>query len=358
MIRVLHILNKLNRSGIESFIMNVYRNIDREKVQFDFLLVGEKAAYDDEVEALGGKIYRYINHGSRLKLISIYRKALKELSLKYDIVHIHAMSCKIFFVARYARKYGIKNVIVHCHGCGHKGILHRIMQKLLNRYTTIKVACSDVAGEALFGKNQKNNIIYFNNAIDTKAYAFDAIKRQQYRQDLGLFNELACVSVGRFSFEKNHSFMLAIFQNLLQQHKDAKLFLVGWGPEEDNIKKIIEKMSLDDNVIVLGARSDVPDLLNAMDVFLLPSLFEGLPVVAIEAQTNGIPVFLNDEITKTVAVTNLIHYLSIKIDAAVWANEILQNKHERKDMSYEVADRGFDIVAQANYIQEFYLSLK
>lgn len=357
MVRVLHILNKLNRSGIESFIMNVYRNIDREKVQFDFLLVGEKAAYDDEVEALGGRIYRYINKGSRLKLIPIYKKALKDLATRYDIVHIHTMSCKIFFVARYAKKYGFKEVIVHCHGCGHKGFLHKIMQKFLNRYTTIKVACSDVAGEALFGKKQKNNIIYFNNAIDTSEFAFDLDKRRQYRQDLGIGDELACVSVGRFSFEKNHLYMLSIFQALLKKRKSAKLFLVGWGPEENNIKEAISEMSLNNDVVILGVRNDIADLLNAMDVFLLPSLFEGLPVVAVEAQTNGLPIFMNDNITKMVAVTNLINYISIKEDVSVWADRILQFNHERKDMSREVADKGFDIVAQAKRMQEFYLSL-
>ena len=357
--RVLHVLNALNNSGIESFIMNIYRNIDRTKVQFDFLLTGEKAAYDDEVEALGGKIYRHVLHGSRLKLVSIYKKELKKLSKSYDTIHIHAMSCKVFFVARYAKKYGMKNVIVHCHGCGHSGPVHKILQFLLNHYSNIQISCSDVAGETMFGKKKMKDVIIIPNVIDTNKFSFDANSRIKVRKMLNIEeNEIAYVSVGRFSYEKNHEFMLEVFKRIINLEKNSKLFLIGWGDLEKEIIKKINDLGLNEKVVILGSRNDVYYLLNGMDAFLLPSLFEGMPVTVIESQVNGLPVFLTSSITRTVMFTNLLNYISLNEDADLWAKRIVTCVHnyERCDHSAEASQAGFEVTKTALRIQNYYLN--
>lgn len=356
--RILHICNALNNSGIESYIMNMYENIDRNQIQFDFLLTGEKSYYDDKVVSLGGKIYRHIVRGNRLKQIPVYKKELRILSKNYDTIHIHAMSCKVYFIAKYAKKFGFENIIVHCHGCGHHGIIHNILQRKLNKYVTCRIACSDVAATAMFGKKNLKKVIIVPNSIDTSKFKFCEDVRNDVRHELCLDSStLAIINVGRFSYEKNHEYILKVFKEIFKKNINAKLFLVGWGELEEDIKKKIIDMNLSKNVIILGMRNDVNRLLNGMDLFLLPSLFEGMPVTVIEAQVNGLPVILNEEITKGVDFSGLLSFESIKVEPKIWASlslDVIKN-NDRKDYSLQAIKCGFDVKKSAELLQEFYL---
>lgn len=357
MIRILHVVTHMNRGGLETMIMNYYRNINRKKVQFDFLVHREyKADYDEEIEQLGGKIYRI----SQLNPFSMpYRKKLNNFfktHSEYQIVHVH-QDCMSSIILKAAKKNGVKVRIAHSHNSSQdknmKYIIKIFYRHLISKYATDLIACGYSAGKWMFSCD---DFCILNNAIDTKQYKFDTEKRKYIREQFGIAeNELLVGHVGRFSFSKNHAFLIQIFQNIERKTK-AKLLLVGDGELRLEIEKKVRELKIENKVIFTGVRPDVSDLMQAMDVFVFPSLYEGLPVTMVEAQAAGLPCVISSNIPKeTVLIPELVKILSLSDSEGKWSETILEMaKMERKNTGLKIKEKGFDIEESAKWLENFY----
>lgn len=359
-IRILHVFGRLNRGGAETMIMNLYRNMDRSKVQFDFVVhTDEECAYDSEIESLGGIIhhvpkYTGINHFQYKK---VWRNFLKEHSC-YKIIHSHVRSTASIYL-RIAKKRGL-HTISHSHntssGKGVASMAKNIMQYQIRFIADNLFACSKGAGDWLFGK--KRNYIVLKNAIDTREFRFNEEMRQIKRDELKVQGKFVIGHVGRFDAQKNHDFLIDIFNAIHLKDEKAVLVLIGDGLLKKNVEEKINGYQLNNNVILTGVRTDIAELLQAMDVFLFPSLFEGLPVTLIEAQATGLPCVISDRITNEIVIEEeLITFVSLKDAVEIWEDEVLKNKsiEVRKDMQIEIKNSGYDIQTTAKWLQAFYL---
>ena len=357
-IRVLQVVTHMERGGLETMLMNYYRHMDREKVQFDFLVHRQKrAAYDDEIESLGGKIYRLprLVPWSRSYLIPLNRFFTDHP--EYKIVHVH-QDCLSSVVLKTAKDHGVPVRIAHSHSANQdKDLKYPIKlwyRRGIPRYATDLFSCGKDAGDWMFG-GKPYQIIH--NAIDTDVYAYNPGKRTKMREQLGLKNELIVGHVGRFNQPKNHPFLLAVFSSLLKQEPNAVLLLVGDGEDMPKIRARAQELGIADHVRFLGVRSDVADLMQAMDVFVFPSLYEGLPVTMVEAQASGLPCLISDKVPPECILTEgLVERVSLSESTDTWAKKILEKSDTpRIDRSAEIAAHGFDITTEAVKLQEFYL---
>ncbi len=363
--RVLHVLGNLDSGGLENRLMDIYRHIDKTQIQFDFLIHTSKPTYfEEEINRLGGKIYRI--RKLRPNNIWLYKNDLKEIfreNTTYPIVHGHILgpACIYHYVAR---KAGVKCRIVHSrNGKRTENDLTSIIKNLVERcawiYSTHKFAVSDAAAIRAFGKSSflKNKVQILPNAIDTRKYLFNQITREKVREDLGLSDKLVVGHIGRLTTQKNHKFLLKVFSEIVLLEPNSVLLLVGKGELEESIKNKCSDLGIEDKVRFLGVRSDVPDLLQAMDVIVFPSFYEGLPGVILEAQAAGLPCVISDKITREARITDLVEYLPISISAKEWAEVVLKKVEttERRVTLNEFIDAGFDIEAVAKWYQEFYL---
>lgn len=360
-IRILMINYKMQCAGIEAFIMNVYRNIDRNKIQFDFLVhYKEPQYYDNEIVKLGGKIYRlsvrednnFVKYFNDLKFFFDTHK-------EYKIVHGHMESFGVFYF-KAAETGGVPVRIAHSHiaqkNSGLKGIIKDILNKGFALYATDLFACSDSAGKFVFGDNAKYTV--FNNAIDVDLFRYNTIVREAVRQELGILdNQFVIGHVGRFNTQKNHTFLIDIFSEIHHKDPTAILLLIGEGDLEKEINDKVLLLGLSNVVRFLGVRRDVNRLYQAMDLFLMPSLFEGLPVSGIEAQAAGLKCVFSDTVTERTAVTENVEFISLKTSASDWAKTILRWRegYVREDTSGELIGSGYDIKVQARNLQSFYL---
>lgn len=358
MIRVLQVVTHMNRGGLETMLMNYYRHIDRRRVQFDFLVHrAERADYDDEIESLGGKIYRL----PRLVPWSLsYHKALDsffETHPEYQIIHVH-QDCLSSVILKAAKKHGVPVRIAHSHCANQdKDLKYPIKlccKKWIPTYATNLFACGRDAGRWMFGGAPFQIL---NNAIDAKAYTFSPRKRADMRAALGLPNEAFVVGhVGRFSPPKNHNGLLAIFEEIHRRDNDAVLLLVGDDRCElgNKIHEKVKSLGLKNHVIFTGVRSDVNDLLQAMDVFVFPSNYEGLPVTMVEAQAAGLPCYISDHVPPECALTDLVTTTPLSASPETWADSILTAHKDRGDTYDEIAAAGFDIAENAKWLQNYY----
>ena len=356
-IRILHIVTYMGRGGLETMIMNYYRNIDRSKVQFDFLTHRqERWDYDDEIEKLGGKIYRLPRLNpfspSYLKALDGFFKEHKE----YKIVHCH-QDCLSGIPLKYAKKNGVPFTIAHSHNANQdknlKYLVKLIAKNNISKYSDHLFACGKEAGEWMF---KTSDFEILNNAIDTKRYIYNEEKSLEMKEKLGVTDKFVIGHVGRFRFQKNHSFIIDIFKEVCKKEPNSTLLLVGDGPLEEEIKKKVDDLGLLDKVKFLGARDDVNDLMQAMDVFILPSLFEGFPLTMIETQASGLNCIISDKVPKECIVTKNVKSISLEKSPKYWANEIIKSKNkERKNLYNEIQDAKFDIKSNAIGLQEFYL---
>ncbi|EZH75317.1 glycosyl transferase family 1 [Aquimarina atlantica] len=371
--RVLQVFTVMNRGGAESMIMNYYRSIDRNKVQFDFLVHRkERAAFDDEIESLGGKIYRMnpispFFPGAYYKELRIFFKEHKE----YTIVHSHlnTFSC---FPLKVAKEFNIPCRIAHAHIAiepirlkdvlsnseslkeTFKKLVKFQLKKKIHNYSTHSFSCGEKAGKWLF--KEKTAFTIMNNAIDAKAFAYDSIVSDTYKKEHDLENKLIIGHVGRFTSQKNHSYILKIFNQLVQKKEDSVLVFIGDGPLRTKIEEEAKSLSIDDKIRFLGVRTDIPQLYQMLDIFVFPSFYEGLPVTLIEAQAAGLKVFASDRITREVHLTKDIEFLPITISPEVWADKILEKVSEEKTNNYEmVKNKGYDIQKNTEIFQDFYL---
>ncbi|MDM1496782.1 glycosyltransferase [Myroides odoratimimus] len=365
-LRILHILGSLNRGGIETLLINLYRNVDRNVVQFDFLIhVNEIGDYGQEIIEYGGNIFhvKARNKGyftNSKDLDSFFKKNQG----KYSIVHYHCSSMSYIKPMLKAKKYGVENIILHSHNSRAGGFfihnyLHKINRVLYRGFTNFNFACSDLAGKWMFG-NSTYKII--KNGVDLDKFMFDGKVRNEYRKVLG-FNEEDIVigNVGRFHPQKNHLFLLDVFYELYNINKNYRLVLVGGGALEREIRDKIEFLDIGQRVTMLGVRNDVNLLINAFDNMLFPSLYEGLGIVLIEAQANGLPIYASENfIPKEVRINDNFNFVNLAFDAKVWAKIINKKKSERIDVNqtYESSFlKEYDINKVALDLQNFYLSL-
>ena len=357
-LRILHIVTYMGRGGLETMLMNYYRHIDREKVQFDFLVHRDfKADYDDEILELGGKIY----HITRLVPWSkSYKKELKHFFIEhpeYKIVHVH-QDCLSSVALQCAKECGIPVRIAHSHNCAQdknlKYFIKLYYMRFIPRYATDLFACGKKAGDWMFGGSKYQ---LMNNAIDIYQYEYNQVIAEKVRVKLNIDKDLVIGHVGRFNPQKNHEFLINIFNAICQKKENVKLLLIGDGEEKESIIKRVCELGLKNKVIFTGVRSDVNELLQAMDVFVFPSLYEGLPVTMIEAQAAGLPCIMSDKISKECIVTKDLVSVSRLCDSAeIWADLILDKANiTRKNHNEEIKDSGFDIFTVAENIQKFYL---
>ena len=357
-IRVLQIVTHMNRGGLETMIMNYYRHINREKIQFDFLTHREyDGDYGEEIMLMGGNIY----HISKLNPFSLsYLKELKTFFLEhkeYEIIHVH-QDCMSGIILKVAEECKIPVRIAHCHSSGQdfnlKYFIKLYYKRYISKYATKLYSCGRKSGNWMFGKN--SNFTVLPNAIMSNEYSYSHDKAIAVRRKLGIKNDDIVIGhVGRFCQVKNHSYLVKIVKVLCDKSSKYKLLLVGQGELMDEVKKQVKSEKIEDNVIFLGLRNDVSDILQAMDVFVFPSIYEGLPVSMIEAQAAGLKCIISDGVPIECDITGNVSQMSLECSPEEWADTIASSVHyERVDMHEKIANAGFDIVDNSLTLEEFY----
>jgi glycosyltransferase involved in cell wall biosynthesis len=363
MIRVLHVLGGLDRGGAETMVMNLYRAIDKTQIQFDFIVHNEKKqAYTDEILSLGGRIFHFpaFNGFNYFKMKKLWTQFFINHP-EYKILHSHIRSYASLYLP-IAKKAGLKTII-HSHstsnGKGLSSVVKRIMQYPLRWQADYFFGCSKEAGTWLFGSKVVSSLKFhiLQNAIDTELYKFNPKTRKEYREKLGLGDKKTFINVGRFHPAKNHPFLLNVFAEIHKFDPNTVLLLVGDGPLRQAIEKQIISLGLQNEVVLLGSRSDVPKLLQAADCFLFPSVWEGLPVTVVEAQAAGLPCFVSANITKEVHVSELVKFLPIDNGVDFWVDSISHITTDRKNVVDQIKKAGFDIQYTAKELANFYQEL-
>lgn len=361
-IRVLQIIGDVVGGGVETVIMNYYRYIDKTKIQFDFVVhKGALPQYITQVKNYGGKVYEITSYKSNiLKYTYEIYKIIKENN--YEIVHSNMNSLSGFplFAAYLA---GAKVRILHNHTTdnpaeGIRTIAKRILRPFARLFANQYLACSKLAAEWMYGKNSVTNgkVTIINNAIDLEKFKFNKEKREKLRKKLGIENCFVIGHVGRFVKTKNHEFLIEIFNEVLKQKNNAKLLLIGDGNLKSLIEAKVQNLGIEKAVIFLGVRNDVADLYNVMDGFVFPSFYEGLGMVVIEAQVNGLPVIASNVISTEAIVSDNVELFSLQHSLKDWCNEIENAKRRELNMNAELLNK-FDIKQEAKKIENLYLKL-
>lgn len=356
--------------GVEKMLYEIYKNIDKNKVQFDFLFPNYCifGKYTEDVKNMGAKIIELKTDRNSLKKKLLYNIRLYKFLKrnKYDVVHINSGAFLfVLQVAIICKMAGVKKIIIHSHNAvviksKLKKMIIDSLKPILNHLGTDFLACSQLAAESMFSKNNLKNVKIIKNGIDILKYRFDINTRQQYRKKLNIENDVCYVHVGRFEEQKNHKFLIDIFNSILKEQKNAKLIMIGDGELKENITNKIEKYGINDRVLFLNQRNDVAQLLQAMDCFILPSLYEGFPVVGVEAQTSGLPLICSDTITKELKLLETTIFVSLDDNTNIWSKkicEIMKNfdLESRKEAYKIVQNDGYDIKKTANIMQEIYI---
>lgn len=366
MLRILHIVSSMNYGGIQSFLMNVYNQIDRENIQFDFLVFSKENEYKDEIENKGGFIYIV---SPRNKGIIKQKKELKNFFLhnKYDIVHYHTSSLTNVEPLKVAQKFGVKNRIVHSHNTHQQGskihtFLHKINKKRIHKLATNYYACSESASDWLFQntkvKKEEKKVLY--NGIDLQQFYFSTNYRIEKQRELELDDMFVIGHVARLTEQKNQFFLLDIFKNIVQLKSNVKLLIIGEGNLENDLKKYAEELKINDSVIFFGTTKNTNKYYSVMDLFLLPSNHEGLPVTLVEAQANGLPCVVSKEaVSMESKINNNFYRMSIYDSAEEWAKKCLNidsNIKLRKQKSKNIEI--FDIKHISETLLNIYKGMK
>lgn len=356
-IRVLHIINGMGSGGAEMVIMNWYRHIDREKVQFDFLLRTKNNIYTNEIKELGGRIYYMPSFPKNALQNYVETNKFLRSHLEYSIIHVHGNALIYMIALEIGKKTNIPCRIMHSHNTKAASkiyaIIHYINKLRIKNLATDYLACSEAAGKWMFGSIEFSTI---KNAIEINKFKFNKKIRNSYREKLNIVNKLVIGNVARFLPSKNHKFLLEVFYEIQKKNENSVLLLIGEGETQPEIRKKVNELKINNKVIFLGRRSDVNCLMQAMDVFIFPSFFEGLGITLIEAQSSGLPCIASDVIPKESKVTNDIKYISLKSSAKYWADKALQFvQKERRDNSMEIQKTGYDIESVTLTMQKFYL---
>lgn len=350
----------MNLGGIESFMMNYYRHIDREKIHIDFLVHGyEKGAYDDEIVAAGSKIYHV---PIKSKHPIQYQRELRKIfsSGEYKIVHSH-LDAMSGWVLKTAAQCGIPIRIAHSHNTDHlttnkvKRYVNDLAKKDIHRYATDRFACSVAAGDWLFGEDSFKVI---NNAIDINKFIFDPNSRSKIRAEIGLNeDDIVLGHVGRFEYQKNHEFLLDMLAQLSKKNSHCKLIMVGDGSLKEQMIKKAKLLHIDKSVHYVPACTNVNEYYNTFDLFVFPSHFEGLGIVLLEAQINGLYCIASDVIPHETNATGNITYCPISAAGlAMWCDAIMSQRVSRDlGAAEKVAEAGYSVSNEAKKLQDFYI---
>lgn len=367
-IRILHFVSDVNiTGGVMGIIMNLYRNIDKEKVQFDFMYFDKdenNRTYEEEIKDLGGNIFYITSPVNVFKFSGEFDHFLKENGHKYSAIHLHEVYLNSL-IGIIAKKNKIKNVISHSHATKYSdkkinSIRNKILCLPLKSFANIYFACSKAAGSFLYGEKfvKDGKVKIINNAVDCEKFRYNKEIRKSIRTELNIEDKLVVGHVGRFSNQKNHDFLIDIFKSINQLDKKSVLLLVGQGELYNKIQSKVKTLGLEKNVIFLGQRNDVEKILQGMDIFLLPSLYEGLPVIGVEAQASGLPCFMANTVTDEVDITD-VQYFALDDNPKIIAKDIIKyyENFSREDTIEDIRRLGFDISTEAKKLEKFYLEL-
>lgn len=347
-----------NPGGMESCIMNYYRHIDKSKVSFDFLTNFENMVYSDEVRKNGSKIFLIPKKGENPIAYKIaLNKFFSAYASQYDVLWYNTCTLANIDYLIYAKKFGIQKRIIHAHNSGNesskiKGIFHFINRHRVMNYATNFWSCSLAASKFFYSETimsgQKHEIVY--NAIDLEKFSFDPEIRKIYRKKLNIDNKFVIGHIGRFQTQKNHIFLIEIFKELLTYKDNAILLLVGQGELESEIKTRVKEYGLEKKVLFLGQRNDISNILDAIDIFVFPSLFEGLGIVLVEAQAKGVTCFTSKNVVpKEVNITGLVNFIDINLSAKDWAIKIFQTNitHNNICLQQSLKNSNYNIKIEA-----------
>lgn len=362
-IYVLHIVGRMSIGGVQKFLMNYYKHINQSILQFSFAVQRyDDMPYDSEIIALGGRVHK-------LPIMEQhpfhYIKELRKLILshpEYKIVHVHLNRRNIIPLIT-ALSCGVKVRISHSHNYGvHSSLIKKlqvlIIKKGISLFSTSLFACSKIAATYLYGENKvsKGKVKIIKNAIDAKKYTFDKNKRNFVRETFKLGDKKVYGHIGNFSEQKNYFKLIDIFSEIVKKDSGSMLMLIGDGPLKKQIEKYVHSKAITENLLFLGIRNDICDLMQAMDAFIFPSLFEGLGIVAIEAQAAGLPTFVSDKVPCEVDITELVEHIPLTASAEEWANTIVKkSKINRVRQVENIVCAGFDIENNAKMLEDFYI---
>lgn len=356
-----------NPGGVESFLVNYYRNIDRNIVQFDFLCNSHNPiAYEEELAAYGARMFHIT---ARSQNRSLYRKELKavfdEHADEWCGIWVNVCSLANIDYLKMAKKYNINKRIIHSHNSQNmdtflRGLLHKWNKRRVDKFATDYWACSEDAAKWFYGQDLMPKVQLVHNAIDVQMYTYDKKQRLSIRKKLGISeNEYVLGNVGRLHFQKNQKFIIQIFSEYYKKSNLSKLVLVGQGPDEDMLKEECKKLNIQENVFFVGVQKDICAWLSAFDLFLFPSVFEGLGVAALEAQANGLPVLASERvIPQEVRMNNNFSFYSLDKSAEEWAERICEIKDNVKREDREMivksfSDKGYEIKVEAKKVERF-----
>lgn len=349
----------MNAGGAETFLMKLYRNIDREKYQMDFCVtVKERGVYDDEIEALGGRIYRITSKSDSLVK---FRRQLKHVVRDNGYRHVMRVTSTAmgFMDLCVAKRAGAQVCIARSSNSSDGGglrsrLMHRLGGILYKKYVDVRIAPSDLAAIYTFGKDvyEGGGVSILHNAVDMGTYGYSHEGRQRVRAELGIGEGVRVIGhVGRLTHQKNHMFLLDVFKRIVESEPESVLMLVGKGELESLIRDRVTALGIEKNVIFTGVRSDVPSLMSAMDVFVFPSFYEGMPNTVIEAQATGLACVVADTITREANITGLVEYLPLG-DADMWARTALGKQTDVRETPRDAFERnGYDIGAVARQFE-------
>lgn len=363
-IRIAHIIGKMVGGGVEAFIMNYYRHIDRSKIQFDFIIDSDSTVVPrKEIENMGGRIIEIPPYQHIFKYTNALKKVLKKNN--YKIVHSHLNSLSVFPLYC-AWKVKIPIRIAHSHSTTSKkewkkNIIKNILKPFSKIFATDYFACSEHAGRWLFGNKtfDEGKVIIIHNAIDIEKFKFNENIRKKIRKELDIEDKFVVGHVGRFVQQKNHEFLIDIFNEIYKENKNSVLLLIGDGPLEDKIKCKVNDLKLENNVYFLGVKDNVNEYMQAMDVFVFPSLYEGLGIVTIEAQCAELPCVCSTEIPIETKVTELIKYVNLRDDLLTWKENVINLLKVKEKLDYDLAllNSIYDINSENKKVEQIYKSI-
>lgn len=364
-IRVASVIGRYIGGGVEAVTINYYRNIDKNKVQLDFICDEDSTNIPyEEIEKMGGKVIIIPSYSKPFKYHKALKRVLKEGNYKIIHSNINTLSVFSLFAAKCA---GVPVRIAHSHSTTNKkekkkNLMKQVLRPFSKVFATDYMCCSELAGRWLFGNKEydKGNVYLLNNAIDLDKFKYNESLRKKKRKELGIKDDTLVIGhIGRFVAQKNHDFLIDIFNEIHKKNNNSILLLAGQGPLMEDIKNKVKDLNLDDSVKFLGQRNDANELYQAFDVFLLPSLYEGLPVVGVEAQAAGLLCYLSDDMTKETKVLDITKFMSLDNTPKEWADNILDDvkKYKRIDTSKEMTAKNFNIKEEAKKLEEYYLNL-
>lgn len=363
-IRVASVIGRYIGGGVEAVTINYYRNIDKNKVQLDFICDEDSTNIPyEEIERMGGKVIIIPSYSKPFKYHKALKRVLKEGNYKIIHSNINTLSVFSLFAAKCA---GVPVRIAHSHSTTNKkekkkNLMKQVLRPFSKVFATDYMCCSELAGRWLFGNKEydKGNVYLLNNAIDLDKFKYNESLRKKKRKELGIKDDTLVIGhIGRFVAQKNHDFLIDIFNEIHKTNNNSILLLAGQGPLMEDVKNKVKELNLDDSVKFLGQRNDANELYQVFDVFLLPSLYEGLPVVGVEAQAAGLLCYLSDDMTKETKVLDITKFMSLNNMPEEWANNILDDvkKYKRIDTSKEMTAKNFNIKEEAKKLEEYYLA--